>query len=76
MKKYLSIILILFLSFYCFASSQKKKTKPKSPKTYGHVVVDEVTSIYDGDTFRCNIKDYPPIVGERIPIRVNKKEVN
>jgi len=72
MKKYLSIILILSLSIYCFASSpQKKNTKPKSPKTYGQVVIAEVTSIYDGDTFRCNIKDYPSIVGERIPIRIN-----
>jgi len=71
MKKYLSIGLILLLGFYCFASPQKKKPKPKPPKSYGHVVIAEVTSIYDGDTFRCNIKDYPTIIGERIPIRVN-----
>jgi len=28
---------------------------------YGSTVCDEVTSIYDADTFRCNIKGYPPI---------------
>lgn len=39
-------------------------------KTYGNAIVTEVTSIYDGDTFRANIKDYPPIVGERMGIRV------
>ena len=38
---------------------------------YGSVTVDEVTSIYDGDTFRVNIKDYPSIAGNRIPIRIN-----
>ena len=37
---------------------------------YGHVVVDEVTSVYDGDTFRVNINAWPPIVGERAPIRL------
>ena len=30
-----------------------------------------MTSIYDGDTFRVNIKGYPSIVGERVPIRIN-----
>lgn len=34
------------------------------------VMVDEVTSIYDGDTFRVNIKSWPKIIGERVPIRV------
>jgi len=37
---------------------------------YPNAVVEEVTSIYDGDTFRANIKDYPPIVGHRMAIRV------
>lgn len=33
-------------------------------------MVDEITSIYDGDTFRVNIKSWPKIIGERVPIRV------
>jgi len=41
-----------------------------SAKDYGNVTVSEVTSIYDADTFRVNIEGYPPIVGERISIRV------
>ncbi len=41
------------------------------PKIYGDAVVTEVTSIYDGDTFRCNLAGYPPIAGERISIRIN-----
>nr|WP_221301788.1 thermonuclease family protein [Zhongshania antarctica] len=38
---------------------------------YGNVVVDTVTTIYDGDTFRATINDWPPIIGKNIPIRVN-----
>ena len=39
-------------------------------KTYGSVLVKEITSIYDGDTFRANIEGWPPIVGERVPVRL------
>jgi micrococcal nuclease len=39
--------------------------------SYGNAKVSEVTSIYDGDTFRANIEGSPPIVGEHIPIRIN-----
>lgn len=34
------------------------------------VLVSEITSIYDGDTFRANIEGWPPIIGERMPIRI------
>ena len=39
-------------------------------KAYGNVTVDEVTSIYDGDTFRVTIKDWPLVAGYRIGVRV------
>lgn len=39
--------------------------------SYGNLIIDEVTSIYDGDTFRVNINSYPSIIGQRIPIRIN-----
>ncbi len=42
-----------------------------SNKRYGSAVVSEVTSIYDGDTFRVNLKGYPEIIGNRIGIRIN-----
>ena len=38
---------------------------------YETIIVNEVTSIYDADTFRVNIKGWPPITGQRIPIRAN-----
>lgn len=37
---------------------------------YGSATVSEVTSIYDGDSFRVNIEGWPPIIGQRAPIRV------
>jgi endonuclease YncB( thermonuclease family) len=40
-------------------------------KDYGNAIVSEVTSIYDGDTFRADIVGYPEIVGWHIGIRIN-----
>jgi len=58
-------ILILFI-FFASASAESLANK-----NYGSAIVSEVTSIYDGDTFRVNIKDYPDLLGYRIGIRVN-----
>ncbi|MFK5949704.1 MAG: thermonuclease family protein [Methylococcales bacterium] len=58
----LRILLILIIPLSAFAGIKDK--------TYGSVIVAEVTSIYDADTFRVNIQDYPPIVGEHMSIRV------
>jgi micrococcal nuclease len=38
---------------------------------YGSATVSEVTSIYDGDTFRATIDGWPALIGKRISIRVN-----
>lgn len=38
--------------------------------TFKNATVSKVTSIYDGDTFRADIKGYPPIVGKRMSIRI------
>lgn len=42
-----------------------------SNKNYGNAIVENITLIYDGDTFKANIKGYPDIVGHRIGIRVD-----
>ena len=44
------IILILFASI---------ATTGITDKNFGSVIVTAITSIYDGDTFRCNIDGYP-----------------
>jgi endonuclease YncB( thermonuclease family) len=35
------------------------------------IVISDVISVYDGATFRVNIKGYPHIIGENMPIRVS-----
>ncbi|MCK5603005.1 thermonuclease family protein [Candidatus Pacearchaeota archaeon] len=54
------VLLILLAPLYAYADS----------KTYGEAIVTEVTSIYDGDTFRANIEGFPAIIGERMAIRI------
>ncbi len=61
--KYLILACILIVSVPIIAKSLKDKI-------YGNVVVTEVTSIYDGDTFRANIDEFPEIIGHRIGIRI------
>ncbi|KAB7892560.1 thermonuclease family protein [Poseidonibacter ostreae] len=57
MKRILLVILILINLLH-------------AEKNYGSVSIDEVTSIYDGDTFRVNIKSYPEIIGHKMAIRL------
>jgi endonuclease YncB( thermonuclease family) len=40
-------------------------------KSFGNATVLEVTSIYDGDTFRANIEGFPAVIGEHMSIRIN-----
>lgn len=51
------LLLILCLSAQAFAD-------------YGSAVVSKVISVYDGDTFKADIKGYQSIVGNNISIRV------
>ena len=60
----LAIIFLFFFSSHCFAVSLKNTS-------YGSITVNEITSIYDADTFRANIKEWPDIVGSRMSVRVN-----
>lgn len=39
-------------------------------KEYGDVLISEVHSVYDGDTIRVSIQEFPEILGENIGIRL------
>ena len=55
------IFIMLFLTMNpCYAKQ----------KTYGTVHCDALISVYDGDSFRCNITGVHPIIGDSIPIRL------
>jgi endonuclease YncB( thermonuclease family) len=55
---------------FVFLTANMSSAESIRNKVFGNAMVAEVTSIYDGDTFRCNIAGYPEIIGERIGIRV------
>lgn len=39
-------------------------------RNYGNATVGRIVSVYDGDTFRCDIPKWPAIIGQAIRIRV------
>ena len=61
----MKIILLVIFTLISINAQSLKDIK------FDDVRVDEVTSIYDGDTFRVNINSYPSIIGHRMSIRVN-----
>ncbi len=61
--KLFKITFILFITSIFTVNAQDKN--------YGDVELLEVTSIYDGDSFRANIKGYPAIIGQHMSIRIN-----
>ena len=61
---YLSAILLLNL-----IAAPMLAAAPRAD--YGSVRVDEVSSIYDGDTIRVTIRAWPAVAGERIPVRLH-----
>jgi len=58
---YLIITILLFTSSHISAKD----------KSFGSATVLEITSIYDGDTFRANIEGFPVVIGESMSIRIN-----
>lgn len=52
------LLLILVFSFKCLSGNNEL------------IMISQVNSIYDGDTFKVNLKDIPAIFGENLSIRV------
>lgn len=59
MKYLLSLLIPFFVVFPALADE----------RTYGDLTAT-VVSVYDGDTMTVTIPDVPPLLGEKIPIRV------
>lgn len=60
LKKTLVLLLLINLSLNLYAKKVYEK----------EVLVNKVISVYDGDTFRVDIKSLSPIIGKNIPIRL------
>lgn len=63
--------IIKFIVFILFLIATYEVLFGVPQKEYGTILVDEVVRVYDGDTFYANIRQWPPILGENIGIRVN-----
>ncbi len=61
----MKILILIVITLLSLQAQSLKDIK------FDNVIVDEVTSIYDGDTFRVNINSYPKVIGYRMAIRVN-----
>ena len=57
--------------FLCAAVVSTSSAANLNNKEYGTLIVEQITSIYDGDTFRANLKGVPPIIGNRMSIRLS-----
>jgi len=42
----------------------------KTPEIYGDITVNNVTEVYDGDSFKVNINSWPKIIGKEVIIRI------
>jgi len=58
----LNLKILLFILFLSILEAEQ---------IFNNIIIDKITSIYDGDTFRVNINSYPSIVGKKMSIRVN-----
>ena len=71
-KRLKDILSILFVCCYLYMSIWFiTRTSAKPTPTYGHVFVDEVIRVYDGDSFFVNIYQWPKILGENLGVRIN-----
>jgi len=61
MNKYFCLLFIS-LSYFLFSTEVN----------YGEIKISKLLSIYDGDTFKVDIEEYPPILGKNISIRIAK----
>ena len=66
-KKTMVVIIVCLATMLCFAVPQKNIVK----KTYGSVIADKVLSVDDNLVIRCDIKQWPAIIGKGIPVRIN-----
>ena len=53
------VIYLLFISPFVSAKT-----------TYPDITISSVVSVYDGDTIKVNIANYPDVIGEAISIRI------
>ena len=56
----LTVVILMVTYFYSEAADI----------TYGGTIVNEVVSVYDGDTFKVNMQCWPTIIGKNMSVRI------
>jgi len=74
-KMMIAFLCSLLVSISCSANFIQESVNTASEtqtlkKHYGDVIVSRINSVYDGDTFKVDLDDYPPIIGDNVSIRV------
>ena len=59
------IITIIFITMF----GKDRSTKPQKLKSVAVLAI--LDHVYDGDTIYCNVKEWPPILGKNIGVRLN-----
>jgi len=64
--------LLILLNLFILPVLCLGNTKTDDPqKTYGNAVIDRINSTEAGYVIRCNVKDWPPVIGRNIPVRID-----
>lgn len=58
------------LSLFSFVTMLPIAPAHATNALYGDMIINEVTSIHDADTFAVNIKNWPANIGQKIPVRI------
>ncbi|MCG8313788.1 MAG: hypothetical protein MI976_11275 [Pseudomonadales bacterium] len=57
--------LYLFLALLLIANGASDALTAKKDQRYGSVIVGQVRTVYDGDTFYADIHGWPDIIGKK-----------
>ena len=68
MKHRIRFIFAFFI--FLLLNSQCIFAYGETKKNYGNGIVSKIISVYDGDTFWCDIQGFPPIIGQYVRIRI------
>ena len=73
MKKLMFVSIAMMALTITLHAAEKNIEKPDQTdaKSYGSAVVDKVVAVENDFVLRCNVKDWPAIIGSNISIKIN-----
>lgn len=69
-KSIIALVLCVFASLSIAVTFDEVGTRKRDLKTYGGAEVSATGIVESAYSFRCNIKGWPAIIGEDIPVRI------